>query len=107
MNTLFYYTGVLAWMFIAFIAFAYIAAYCVGFWVKHIKPSLSNLKFYIFGIKKWKGRYYEIWIEQYSGRFGLQKNRHSMKHFKRLAYKRFISEVLKERRQHMIIIKKY
>ena len=99
MNTLFYYTGVLAWVFIAFITLAYIAAYCVCFWVKDIKPSLFNLKFYMFGNKEWKGRYYKIWVEKYSGRFGIQKHWHSMKHFKRLAYKRFISEVFKERKE--------
>ena len=98
MNTLFYYTGVLVWMFIAFIALAYIAAYCVGFWVKHINPSLFNLKFYMFGNKEWKGKYYEIWAENYSHRFGLQKYWHSMKHLRRLAYKRFISEAFKERK---------
>ena len=99
MTSIIYYTGVLVWLFIAFIAFACIAAYCVGFWVEHIKPSVSNLKFCMFGNKEWKGRYYEIWKEQYSSRYSIQKHWHSMKHFRRLAYKRFISEILKERKE--------
>ena len=99
---LFYYTGILTWVFIACAIFIYISAYYVDFWINHIIPSYLNLKFYLFGNKKWKGKYYKFWVEHCSSRFDIQEHWHSLKHFKRLAYKRFISEILKERREKMI-----
>ena len=100
MNTIFYYTGILVWILILLLMIYVVCYYTYWFWKHHVKPSLLNLKVWIFGKTESKGKYYELWLRFFCGRHGTQKHYHSMKHFKRLAYKRFISEVLKERRQH-------
>ena len=107
MNTIFYYTGILVWVLILLSMIYVVCCYTYCFWKRHVKPSLLNLKLWIFGKREFKGRYYEIWLRFYRGRYGVQKHYHSMKYFKRLAYNRFISEVLKERRQLHTITKKY
>ena len=96
---IFYYTGVLTWVFVWSLFVMCVIYYFIEFWKHCLIHCLLNLKFYVFGVNnEWKGKCYEIWIKRYYGKYGLQKHHHSMKYFKRLAYKRFISEIIKERK---------
>ena len=100
MNTIFYYIGVLVCVLNLLLIIGFACYYTCRFWKRYIRPSLLNLKFYMFGEKNFKGRYYKLWLERHSGRYSLQRYWHSMKYFKRLAYKRFISEAWKERKEY-------
>ena len=96
---IFYYTGVLVWVIVGMFVVMLVMYYCIELWKHCIKYCLSSLKFYVFGVhKEWKGKCYEKWIENFGGNYGAQEYWHSMKYFRRLAYKRYMSEIIKERK---------
>ena len=53
MSSLFYYTGVVVWVIIGFIAICVFFVIFWTLWDRDISPSLANLRFAVFG-KPWQ-----------------------------------------------------
>ena len=98
MDKIFYWTGIVVWVFIASILLAVIFSAIVQFWCREILPSIENISFALFG-KGWRYRYltyYKLWdgiLNKPSTRRRL-KRRHN--HFSRFAWRRLIREARQE-----------
>ena len=98
MDKIFYWTGIVVWVFIASILLAVIFSAIVQFWCREISPSIDNISFALFG-KGWRYRhltYYKLWdgiLNKSSTRRRL-KRRHN--HFSRFAWRRLIREARQE-----------
>lgn len=97
MSSLFYYTGVVVWVIIGFIA---VSVFFVVFWTlwdRDISPSLANLRFAVFG-KPWSERcsYYQLWRGMPKWHYRYYKKGRGNKHFARCAMRRLIREARRE-----------
>lgn len=98
MDRMFYWTGIVVWVFIASILLSVLFSAIVQLWRREISPSIENISFALFG-KGWRYRYltyYKLWdgiLNKPSTRRRL-KRRHN--HFSRFAWRRLIREARRE-----------
>lgn len=96
MEKLFYYTGVTVWAVITLVV-VYVVLKACAYISRYIWMTLKNVRFWLFGYKKLKGRNYQIWLRHHANRHGLQRHNHKWSYLRRLAYRRFLINAWKER----------
>lgn len=103
-NYLFYWTGFCVWCFILLFAVRVIKNMCVLIYKRHIKQTLGNLKFILFGSKSCRS-YYAWWLSYRSP--GIRKFWLKKKYLRRWAYKALVRRAWRERHEHLEGLKKY
>lgn len=97
MSSVFYYTGMLFWLFAGLVVFCLLCVCLLTIWKRSILPSLENLCFALFG-KPWheKSSYYQLWSGMARWHYRYYTRGNGNKHFARMAMKRLIREARKE-----------
>ena len=95
MNTFFYISGIVLWTIIGIAAAVLLVSMIWNYILNPLVSCLANLKFALFGNRKWNGRYYEIW-RSYTTKPGVRAKWKQYKHLKRFAYKRLFKEAWRE-----------
>ena len=97
MSSLFYYTGVVVWVIIGFIAVSVFFVIFWTLWDREISPSLGNLRFAVFG-KSWKEKcsYYQLWEGMAKWHYRYYMKGRGSKHFARCAMRWLIREARRE-----------
>ena len=96
MHNFFYISDIFLWIIISIFFVGFLIFYIIDISINHISPLISNLIYFVFGPRKQKGKCLSAWETWYRNRPGIRNHWKSMKHFRRLAYIRFLKEVRKE-----------
>lgn len=92
-DTVFYYTGLIVWCLIVIFCGWFIYSLCVITYKRHIKQTIGNIRFILFGSKKIKS-YHEQW-KKYD-RKGIRKFWQTRKYFRRCAWRSLVKRAYKE-----------
>lgn len=97
MNSLFYYTGLVVWVFIGFGVLCILYICFLTLWDRNISPSLKNIRFALFG-KPWceNCTYYQLWSGMAKWHYRYYTRGNGNRYFARWAIKRLIMEARKE-----------
>lgn len=100
MTTLFYYTGIVVWLFIFAILLIIMFTALWDFYDRTVRPSLGNLRFAIFGKPLTeKMTYYDLWSHMSPWHYRYYTRGSGNKNFSRLAIRRLVFEARKESRR--------
>lgn len=92
-DTVFYYTGLIVWCLIVIFCGWFIYSLCVITYKRHIKQTIGNIRFILFGSKKIKS-YHEQW-KKYD-KPGIRKFWQTRKYFRRCAWRSLVKRAYKE-----------